>query len=274
MNLSSSFQSLDNRILCTELLEDAFGGADFKNNRAYQQMLFEEMSRVGMDTGMGSTGQHQVSLVEMNKRLMQFMTARIRCAISSSSSAVVPSSSAVVPSSSAVVPSSSAVVPSSSAVVPSSNNIHDDDDRDRPLENIDSLLEKKLLQRQEFGVPRTDVSSSSYTNPSSVHPSTKKKAFQIREDLNNVNIIDYDLNSDLDIHNVVVSNSNSNSNEIKKKIRLEDIMDVGPIPVVDSSLNNDLGGEHKKTLSEILNLMKSLQRDIGLIKQKLGLGNL
>ncbi len=253
MNLSSSFQSLDNRILCTELLEDAFGGADFKNNRAYQQMLFEEMSRVGMDTGMGSTGQHQVSLVEMNKRLMQFMTARIRCAISSSSS-------------------SSAVVPSSSAVVPSSNNIHDDDDRDRPLENIDSLLEKKLLQRQEFGVPRTDVSSSSYTNPSSVHPSTKKKAFQIREDLNNVNIIDYDLNSDLDIHNVVVSNSNSN--EIKKKIRLEDIMDVGPIPVVDSSLNNDLGGEHKKTLSEILNLMKSLQRDIGLIKQKLGLGNL
>ncbi len=266
MNLSSSFQSLDNRILCTELLEDAFGGADFKNNRAYQQMLFEEMSRVGMDTGMGSTGQHQVSLVEMNKRLMQFMTARIRCAISSSSSAVVPSSSAVVPS-------SSAVVPSSSAVVPSSNNIHDDD-RDRPLENIDSLLEKKLLQRQEFGVPRTDVSSSSYTNPSSVHPSTKKKAFQIREDLNNVNIIDYDLNSDLDIHNVVVSNSNSNSNEIKKKIRLEDIMDVGPIPVVDSSLNNDLGGEHKKTLSEILNLMKSLQRDIGLIKQKLGLGNL
>ena len=249
-NLSSSFQSLDNRILCTELLEDAFGGADFKNNRAYQQMLFEEMSRVSTGMGMGSMGSQQMSLVEMNKRLMQLMTARIRCAISSSS-AVVPSS----------------------VVVPSSNNIHDDD-RDRPLENIDSLLEKKLLQRQEFGVPRTDVSSSSYTNPSSVHPSTKKKAFQIREDLNNVNIIDYDLNSDLDIHNVVVSNSNSNSNEIKKKIRLEDIMDVGPIPVVDSSLNNDLGGEHKKTLSEILNLMKSLQRDIGLIKQKLGLGNL
>ncbi len=235
---SKSFQSLDNRILCTELLEDAFGGADFKNNRAYQQMLFEEMSRVSTGMGMGSMGSQQMSLVEMNKRLMQLMTARIRCAISSSSS--------------------------SSAVVPRADNIHDDD-RDRPLENIDSLLEKKLLQRQEFGA----LSPPSVASATSV---AIKKAFQIREDLNNVNIIDYDLDMDVSVVGSGVGASVSKSNEMKKKIRLEDIMDVAPIP--DTPAVAPDGAENKKTLSEILNLMKSLQRDIGLIKQKLGLGNL